>query len=587
MRSEFEEIEQRRAPILQEVPGEVERITKFYNPNNAATVLYSYAARPKIFGCSGALVGPELLLTANHCVDDYPPYDAKFRVYQNQDIDNFSDESFSCDRLIGTWGSADFKLWYCDPNSDGVSPGDKYGYLDLFGNQEVSVGDELYKIWQNNVAADARQDVRLFSEGTVTSKDSEMWFVPPNGTGVRTNLWSKGGTSGSAFIEKWSTRHHHIVAAPQSTGLNDGKGSNLLDMYNTMYWVKSSDSGVNDALVTSLGLDPSAYKNWLDVDLNYEIDIMADLMAEKGLSNREIYWLGFKSKLRHNLWNLADTTLSWQKHWAAIVSTVNGQLVMEVPNSRINLKPNNTYRVHVSVRADSTTRNDALKFYLWSPTDGYPPNSVHYLDTTQGQGWTSQSFTVQTGPTGDENLRIRNYGDNRIKLSSISISEEDATWDFDSYDARFAWMNQNTGKRALITEDGQLNWFGDNETGADWAANVWRDPSLPVDWADWSVRNARIGLEENTDYRICFSHRNNPADPLHLDSDIAVRVSSGGSVVLNGWANMSSSWGRSCYNFTTGSGNSTLMFGTNVRYVPSPSTETGSWLVDNVRIYTN
>jgi hypothetical protein len=60
---------------------------------------------------------------------------------------------------------SDLSLRFCDANSDGVNPGDKYGYLD-FDPVSLPVGRQLYSIWSNH-GTPLPDGALIYSEGTV------------------------------------------------------------------------------------------------------------------------------------------------------------------------------------------------------------------------------------------------------------------------------------------------------------------------------------------------------------------------------------------------------------------------------------
>jgi len=109
--------------------------------------LTSYAV-PDVGGCTGEMIGPNIMMTASHCGNNDRP--ATFWVYRNQDPAHLITEVFNCHILLNTSWKTDVTLHYCDPNAAGESPGDKYGYLD-FDHSQPYVGQPVYSYWYNPI----------------------------------------------------------------------------------------------------------------------------------------------------------------------------------------------------------------------------------------------------------------------------------------------------------------------------------------------------------------------------------------------------------------------------------------------------
>lgn len=601
-------------PIVEEVPARVERITNLYHLPNGARVFDSYAARPQLKNCSGAMISSNVLLSAAHCPHESSKLDrrpnsatASFRTYSNRDITTHTDEDFECLELLSTHSQSDTKLWYCEPNDSGENPGDKYGYLDIsvFDNSsdgdggDLSVGDELFKVWRNDIDDININDAVLFSTGEVLCKDQGMWFVPDGGAeGLRTSLWARSGGSGAATINPATRR---LAAGPTSTASSgtqtcsdgntidyDGHGANMLSMHTTMKYSKVID-GVGDGsgsiwyfTLINKGLDPYKYDDEdLDSDKSGLFDLLVDIQDKSGLGKRAIFWLGFDSPIRNTLW--------WQSD-SAVIRPDREFLYWPQPDSseaeifglsrkHFELTPNEPYRVTVTIRTEQTSDPKAVRMY-WA--NDYITGSYDF-ETDENAGWQTQSV-IHTADEEPEDFWFKDYGTSELYVAALSISHIDAIWDFDSQDARFAWKNENNGRQALMTTDGNAR---PDQSGANWAGVVQRDRSLGSEWNDWSLRNARLGLLSNQAYGVCFDVRNNaPADPLSSRHKGAVRVRTGTdtNVLLESFP-LSDEWANHCFRFHTVDGPSNLMFGINAdKSVAGTSADEGSFLIDNVVI---
>ena len=279
--------------------GIAERVYWDYTDPDVA--MRSYAAVDRLYGCSGTMIGPNIMMTASHCGDSVG---ARFPVYVSiagscggTDPGVRQLEDFPADNLINTFPDTDITLAYCPP-VNGINPGDKYGYVDFdvvmtpqgvlnysASRSLLTVGTQIYSIWQNPIEDFSNPAERgghlLYSEGTLTEINrADDWFNPlvnPAGFGcvkelcvggttpgvpckpdspnpcpggscvtqplrnlaVFMDLWTNGGGSGSSQL---SADSHRILVGPTSTGCMDCPGRTALSIadYLRFGWADSN-----------------------------------------------------------------------------------------------------------------------------------------------------------------------------------------------------------------------------------------------------------------------------------------------------------------------------------------------------------
>jgi hypothetical protein len=138
------------------------------------------------------------------------------------------------------------------------------------------------------------------------------------------------------------------------------------------------------------------------------------------------------------------------------------------------------------------------------------------------------------------------------------------------------WRNHNTGARGLILPIGV-----DSATEPDWAGVVPRDIHRPLD-NDWPLRNRQLAINGGEQYKVCFSYRRSPGDPLTASYGEMRMLNEFGAIPDSTWfVDPSDTWQRSCSSwFDVPTDDNNLQFGV-LAFTGSAS---GAWLVDDIEV---
>jgi hypothetical protein len=484
--SASEPVAREQSPITtQQWWGVAEIVSYEYGDPDYARASYAEA---ELDGCSATAIGPNVVMSAAHCGTIDNP--AIFRVYDQQDYRQELGETFSCHNLISTAPDSDLALYACDPNQQGQSPGDKYGYLD-FDRTAPVVGQSVYSVWSNPVDNLGTQWQTLYSQGTVTSTNQAFQFsFGSQPVGIVTNVWSHSGASGSVQIDQASQR---ILVGPTSLGYQDAAGriANSMQGYLTLGRVTTVD-GLNGGYLASRGLNSGRYLGGVDKNGDGVFDVQADLEQTTGENTRDWYWLGFESERRNALWTRAtSTSIDPTSGWAHYTGPSSYAPVLT--HSRLNLVANQEYKVKLSFYNNgapgwlyvSLVKNgvtEASTFFP-APTDG----ATHTIVAPVQSPVDGTSVVVSSSNTSD------------VYFRDVSVVLSRATADFDINDKRETWRNGNRGGRALTLPE--PNGLGT----ANWAAKVVRDTGFPRG-SDFAVSTSQLPFVAGRSYKLCFNY---------------------------------------------------------------------------------
>jgi hypothetical protein len=591
------EVGRMEAPISQELMGRAELATRRYN--DPAIAMASWTV-PTIWGCTGTMIGPNILMTAAHC--GHWDRTVTFRTYRNSHAyvqsphvmsgNQASDsEDFICRFMINSFHRSDLALYFCDPNAAGQSPGDKYGYLD-FDVTQPQIGQQVYSIVAHPIDQLNIGDARLWTRGTVQSTSQVIWPRPPAGSpngrgpisdpiGVGMDIFGEGGVSGSATLNPLNNK---ILVGPTST-VSPSWWKNALSMHDYLreatFEGTFDDNGVyhtgfDAANLTALGLVGANYVGAVDDDANFLFDIQEDLERLRGENARDWYDLDFESARRRALWETPEgfNVVDGGAH----VIALPGSPYVVMRHRGLNLEPNTTYRISLRVRTISSNHPQSLELQLVREVAGnLIVDASESVATLPGAGWITTAVRMRSeGPETQLVVACPQPLLNAF-VDSLTIVEEGAVMDFDSHDKRAGWRDGNTGARGRLVPDGRT-------TGTpNWAGFVYRDYNRPGH-DDWSLSNARLALAPGAalPYRICFDTKQNMPSPAGPTEWGVMRVLNDGSEVVRKEFAPVTGWQTVCTDsFRVGSGEGVVMFGNLAE--PWPHL-VSSYLVDNVRV---
>jgi hypothetical protein len=481
--------------------------------------------------CSGAFIGPNLLITASHCGG--PTATPTSITYLgtaaaragSQTVSQWSPGLGTCSMLLGAiqqnappvWyrGAADVQLFYCPDVSvrgQQVPPGLLLGMLD-FDLRQVGVNEPVYELWWNQITDRNLQSHLLISQGVITGTTSTYGFQ--NTPTYSTNICVNGGASGGPTM---SAKWHRILIGPLAlggrlydrdlpctVGTQAAQAHSIFEKFYldpSLYPVQISANTIS----TLLRLPPALYAGWQDRDANYVLDIQEDYERTRGEINRDQYWYNFESRHQNALWRtfgssviypdqLAPTGLPYgiahlEAAPAALPAPGPGQPVplsgeTLLRDDTFPLLPDTTYRVSFTLlRVDSAASTQALQFSGAS----IAPQTIQ---TSVSQNPVPVIFRFTTGQTTVPGIRFDATAPIRADIEFLSIIQEGSVMDFDTVDKREPWRNQTTSGHALILPDGVTAGSGavpdfalaltsNNASGAQCLAQCERDEAACV-----------------------------------------------------------------------------------------------------------
>ena len=560
-------------PVLAERPGEVEYAFRYYNDPKIARVQF---AAPNWRGCSSTMIGPNFVLTAAHCgpAESEASQEATlmFMTYRANETQR-NVENFRCRRLIHGWPRHDLAILYCPPNAAGVSPGEKYGYVD-FETRAPVVGDSVYSIWWNPVTSGATgtTNVSLFSAGTVRRINEVIWddrLGGPGGQpiGINMSTWTQPGSSGSSSISRTTNR---ILVGPTSTGSSpEGPSKNAWSMrtyLDTDVLAPGNYPGANFIEnVKASNFPPGTwdfarYAGKVDRNQNAVFDVQEDIERAYGENTRATYWLGFDMRRRIPQWETGFVAIDYDAKETRIAYVGAG---LALRHRFLNLKPNTTYRVGVRVKTNTAGNANAL-------TVGFERSnqaawSVAALATPAGTtGY--RTALIRTDASPKPFFAIRSTGAFNGSVSEIELVEDGSTNNFELADQREGWT---TGfltpadflPRGVTADSGGAPDFALALRTFGWGA------VLPVSTNTLVFSPLRF-------QRLCFKVRS--LDPTSASG--VARITSGTTQVVNATFPLTTAWTQQCVNrISTPSTDTTLTFA-------SSGTISTTYLVDDVKL---
>jgi hypothetical protein len=480
-----------------EQPGVVEFMYRWYR-KAPGVALAGYAAAD-YNGCGGSMIGPNIMMTAAHCGDRGG---INFRTYPDGGAGGpnvFTISSYTCHWLVSSFADSDITLHFCDPGADGVSPGDRFGYLDM-ENRRPAVGDLVYSPWTNQQPSTNVPYALMYSPGKITrtnlSRD-ELWSVPSQAgaIGIESNVYAEAGASGSPQLSAITNK---ILVGPLSTAFPDGGQSrNAVSIYDYLYWGRADNASlpdVNDAVVRGFGLDPQNYYGWLDDELDWLFDIQTDIERLRGEAQRDWYALSFRSPRKNKLWDVVGggSSASFSNNVAHVTRTDSGAGIV-LHHTRLNLVSGGNYALSGLLRRTAGTgdiwvglRSDAGGFSgTWLTTKSGVPFSIPVTATgpnTELLVWMSgnSSYDIQE-------LTLARFENSRVKMT------------FDDGDQRSLWSDAGEFPGpATIIPDG----YPPSADTPNWGLYVPASPGR-----EFGAQIGRVPLQLGKTYQVCFEAR--------------------------------------------------------------------------------
>jgi hypothetical protein len=460
---------------------------------------FGYAVA-QIGGCTGTMIGPEVLMTAAHCGNSDTV--ARFTSYPYGGAAR--DEYFDCKLLLNTWPDSDLVLHRCTSPVAGGGAGVYYGYVDL-DPTEPFVGQNVFSLWRNPIVDQGIDSAVLFSIGSVASTGTKLWGSGPllsnEPLAITTTTWSAPGGSGSAQANEATGR---LLIGPTSTGVVDGAGRNSLSMKTYLDRATVSGrtedgvgtSGIHVGTLAAAGLTPADYLGAVDKNRNYLFDVQEDVERHFGEKASLWYHLAFDSARSNAMWDPSpyanvsfDSTLG-----EAVFSVTTDARVDVLRHPRLSLAPGLTYRIGLQVRLSALTPGASLRLVAGTP--GFEAEEVIADDVAADFKDVAVRVTLPAAPQrGGIALRV-DTGGSRASVAGVvhgvTIVTETAPSQntFDEHGMRMAWTDASTLLPALAVP---VSGAGSNGINANWAGLVVRHPARPPD-ADWPLATRDFAL---------------------------------------------------------------------------------------------
>jgi hypothetical protein len=615
------------AAILVELNGgEAERTLFHYDDPDVA--LASYAA-PDVNGCGGAMIGPNLLMTAAHCGRRYW---ATFIQYRDEnDIDS---EVFACRYLMKTFPETDLALHYCAPNADGMSPGDKYGYLDfdvlhtetgqfdygssLYWMRMTNAFGHLYSIWTHpiDLLFDGRKH-QIYSRGQILRDDVAGWYAPNDLTyqapdlynprctnglpgidlpmGIESSVYGVKGASGSVTL---SSITHRILLGPTSTAgqvesalerfrrsgrlVADYKRGQLSLADYLQHGYLNPDSGSSTCHTGATAVDVEylarilnitrgeLFYGWADEDGNGLFDLQEVIEDSFGENPKDWHWLGFESRRRNATWEPSP-----RARFNSVDPLQGIARLSTADESFEGYRKALQHRALVGIEPDATYtvafRTRVLRRSAAFPLRVCLRGRCKRVDVFPGD-WRTVVIRLKARSSLN-GLVIQMLAGTELELADLSVIEAGAVMDFDTHPKRVAWRNGSA--RGLVVPSGRRTTQEEYDDVPDFAGRVKVIPGGTV----YTLRNDALGIDGGRGYRVCFSAI---ADPglVRAVGMVRVRETATDTTLAQQGFSLGGSWNEVCTpSFLVDGDSATLEFGSKSSLFGS-----GSYLVDDIRI---
>jgi hypothetical protein len=604
--------------IATAIPGGVaENIVSRYLDPRATRLSYATA---DVNGCTGTMIGPNILMTAGQCLVGGPGETvlAYFDAWQARDPTRLRSEAFECEYLVSTFDDSDLALLFCHPNNE--NPGDRYGYVD-FDPRPVEVGEPLVSVWSDKFDDVASQRGRVYSEGAVTQIELLDWYtrdVTRGGFGYRSFTLGVFGIESSVFGCSAAARgavqvdplSYRVRLGPTTTegAPSDADicratryGASMHDyfLYASASTGERSVPHVNEELIASLRpglddptdpeedptdsgdsaqLDPSAYYGFLDADRDEVFDIQHEVEMLRGESRRDHIYLDFENRRRNAMWTVTDApTVDVRFDPQRGTVTVVDETVCEeegwsclqhaLTHTRLKLDWNQVYRATITY----TLTSGHAHLLLVHPDAGI----VNWQPLPTGSG--EQTISVELlSSVEDPHLVIATAGGTRATFSELNLARWSAIYSFDVFDDRMLWTTPSGQPAHVLPEGkgaqrgGDLNWAGLVPVGNNGSRGG----------RDFQLVNRRTGMVRNRIYKICFDYRTFDADPMGPGGKGIAMVESPSQVVGTIEFDIFAGFSFKCFPwFRAPSSQLTLSFGTE-----TDDSTTGAYVVDDVQV---